>query len=310
MRVFVAGASGAVGPPLLRQLVAAGHEVTGMTRYEDKAAAIREAGAEAAVCDAFDAERLREVVAAAAPEAVVHALTALPPKFNPRSDYLAPTNRIRIEGTQNLVAAAQAAGARRLVAESVCFFYRPDGGWVKDEEAPLNEDAPGHFGAAIEAIVALERQVLAADDLEGVVLRYGWFYGPRTYYAPGGAAAEDVGKRRYPVVGDGTGTFSFLHVEDAASATVAALDHGPPGVYNVADDHPARLSEWLPVYAAAIGAKPPRRVPAWLARVGAGEAVTEAALEMRGASNTKAKRELGWEPRHPNWREGFRDALS
>jgi nucleoside-diphosphate-sugar epimerase len=310
MRVFVAGASGAIGRPLVRQLVAAGHEVTGMTRRAERAEAIRAAGADAVVCDAFDAEGLREAVVAAAPEAVVHALTALPPKFNPRSDYLAPTNRIRVEGTRNLVAAVQAAGARRLVAESVSFFYRPQGGWVKDEEAPLNGDVPGRFGAGLEAIAALERQILGAKGIEGVVLRYGWFYGPGTYYDRGGSQAEDVRKRRYPVVGKGTGTFSFIHVDDAASATAAAVERGAPGIYNVVDDEPTPLSEWLPVYADALGAKRPRRVPAWLARLVAGGPVATAALEMRGADNAKAKRELDWQPAHPSWRQGFSDALS
>jgi nucleoside-diphosphate-sugar epimerase len=281
-----------------------------MTRREERAEEIRAAGAEAVVCDAFDAERLRDAVVAAAPEAVVHLLTALPARFNPRSDYLAPTNRIRIEGTRNLVAAAQAAGARRLVAESVSFFYRPEGGWVKDEEAPLNGEAPGKFGVALAAIAALERQVLGADGIEGVVLRYGWLYGPGTYYDRGGSQAEDALKRRAPIVGKGTGTFSFVQVEDAASAAAVALERGAPGIYNVVDDEPTPLSEWLPLYAEALGAKPPRRVPFWLARLVAGGAVAGAALEMRGASNAKAKRELGWEPAHPSWRQGFRDSLA
>jgi 2-alkyl-3-oxoalkanoate reductase len=310
MRVFVAGASGAIGRPLVRQLLEAGHEVTGMTRRPERAEEIRAAGAGAVVCDVFDAEALRAAAMAAAPEAVVHLLTALPARFNPRSDYLAPTNRIRVEGTRNLVAAAQAAGARRLVAESVALFYRPQGGWVKDEDAPLNEDARGHFGAALEALAALERQVLAAGGIEGVVLRCGWLYGPGTWYDRGGSQAEDVLKRRSPIVGKGTGTFSFVHVDDAAAAAAAAVERGAAGIYNVADDEPAPLSEWLPLYAEALGAKPPRRVPAWLARLVAGRATAEGALEMRGAANAKAKRELGWEPAHPSWRQGFRDSLS
>jgi nucleoside-diphosphate-sugar epimerase len=280
-----------------------------MTRREERAAEIRSAGADAVVCDVFDAEALAEVVAGAAPEAVVHALTALPPEFNPRKDYLAPTNRIRMEGTRNLIAAAQAAGARRIVAESVCFFYRPEGDWVKDEEAPLNEAAPGNFAAGLAAAVDLERQVMGAERLEGVVLRLGWLYGPGTYFARDGSSAREVLKRRYPVVGKGRGTFSFLHVDDAAAAFAAALGRVAPGVYNVADDEPAPIREWLPVYANALGAKPPRRVPAWLARMVAGRALAEAALRMRGASNAKAKRELGWQPVHPSWRQSFRDSL-
>ena len=309
MRVFVAGASGAIGRPLVRQLVAAGHEVTGMTRRQERAEEIRAAGATAVVCDVFDADRLREAGVAAAPEVVVHMLTALPEKFSPKSDYLEPTNRIRVEGTRNLIAAARAAGAHRLVAESVAFLYRPDGSWVKDEEAPLYVDAPGNFAAALKADLDLERQVLDAGGIDGIVLRYGWFYGSGTYYARNGSQAADVLKRRSPVVGKGTGTFSFVHVDDAAAAAVAAIGRGAPGVYNVADDEPAPLREWLPVYAEALGAKRPRRVPVWLARLVAGKAIVGAALEMRGASNAKAKRELGWEPAHPSWRHGFRASL-
>jgi nucleoside-diphosphate-sugar epimerase len=310
MKVFVAGASGAIGRPLVRQLVAAGHEVTGMTRREERAEEIRAAGAAAAVCDVFDAGALREAVVAAAPETVVHVLTALPQRFNPRSDYLAPTNRIRVEGTRNLLAAAGAAGVRRVVAESIAFAYRPGGSWVKDEEAPLFEEASGNLAAAFAAIADLERQVAGADGIEGVVLRYGWLYGPGTYYDRVGSQAEDTRKRRAPIVGRGTGTFSFVHVDDAAAAAAAAVERGAPGLYNIVDDEPAAMREWLPVYAEALGAKPPRRVPVCLARLIAGGAMAAAALEMRGAANAKAKRELAWAPAHPSWRQGFRDALA
>jgi nucleoside-diphosphate-sugar epimerase len=309
MRVFVAGASGAIGRPLIRKLVAAGYEVTGMTRREERAEKMRASGATAVVCDVFDAEALSEVVAAADPEVVVHALTALPARYKARSDYLAPTNRIRIEGTRNLVAAARAAGARRLVAESIAFAYRPQGDWVKDEEAPLLEGAPGGSGATFAAAADLEGQVLGAEGIEGVVLRYGWFYGPGTYYDRGGQQAEEVIRRRLPIVGEGSGTFSFLHVDDAAAATVAAIEHGAPGAYNVVDDEPATMREWVPVYAQALGAKPPRRVPAWLARLVAGRDAAAAATGLRGASNAKAKRELGWQPAYSSWRQGFGEAL-
>jgi nucleoside-diphosphate-sugar epimerase len=309
MRVFVAGASGAIGRPLVRQLLAAGHEVTGMTRRQEKAEEIRAAGAEAVVCDVFDAEALREAVVAAAPEAVVHVLTALPERFDPKSDYLGPTNRIREEGTRNLIAAARAAGARRLIAESVAFFYRPEGERVKGEEAPFAGAAPGNFGAAMAAIADLERQVLGAEGIEGLVLRFGWLYGPGTYYDRGGQQADEVRRRRLPIVGPGTGVFSFVHVDDAAAAIVAALSSGAAGVYNVSDDEPAPLRDWVPAYAEALGAKPPRRVPVWLARLVAGAELTGSALELRGASNAKARRELGWEPAHPSWRQGFAEAL-
>jgi nucleoside-diphosphate-sugar epimerase len=281
-----------------------------MTRREGKAEEIRAAGGEAVVCDVFDAAALNEAVAAAKPEVVVHALTALPPRFKPRSDYLAATNRVRTEGTANLVAAARAAGVRRVVAESVAFFYEPEGEWVKDEEARLLVDPPGRFAAATDALRALEDAVLGAEGIEGLVLRFGWFYGPGTYYDRGGSVAEETLKRRYPVIGSGAGTFSFVHIGDAADAIVAAVGRGAPGAYNVVDDEPAPLREWLPVYAAALGAKPPRKVPAWLARLVAGADLAGTAVTLRGASNAKAKRELGWAPAHPSWRQGFAESLA
>jgi len=280
-----------------------------MTRREERAGAIREAGAEAVVCDVFDADALDEAVAAARPQVVIHALTALPPRFDPKSDYLAATNRVRIEGTRNLVAAARAAAVRRVIAESVAFFYEPEGSWVKDEEAPLFRDPPGRFAAGRDALVSLERQVLEAEGMEGLVLRFGWFYGSGTYHDRGGSVADEVEKRRYPIIGKGQGTFSYIHVEDAADAYVAALDQGAPGIYNVVDDEPAPLREWLPVYADALGAKPPRRVPVWLARLVAGKDLVSTATTMRGASNAKAKRELSWQPEHSSWRQGFAASL-
>jgi nucleoside-diphosphate-sugar epimerase len=311
MKVFVAGASGAIGRPLVRQLVAAGHEVTGMTRREERAEEIRTAGASAVLCDALDASALEAAVREAAPEVVVHLLTSLPHRLDYRDkEALAPTNRVRSEGTRNLVAAAKAAGARRLVAESVAFFYAPEGGWVKDEEAPLFLAAPPPFGTAAAALAELERQVLGAEGIEGVVLRYGWLYGPGTYYAADGSLTEDAHKRRAPVVGTGTGTFSFVQVEDAAGATVAALERGAPGAYNVVDDEPAPMHEWAPAFAAAVGAKKPLRVPAWIARLVAGPGAVAMATQLRGAANAKAKRELGWQPRYLSWRQGFRDATA
>jgi nucleoside-diphosphate-sugar epimerase len=309
MKVFVAGATGAIGRPLVPKLVAAGHEVTGMTRREERAARLREDGARAVVCDVFDGDALREALVAAAPEVVVHALTALPQKFNPRSDYLAETNRVRTEGTRNLIAAARAAGVRRIVAESVAFFYEPEGDWIKEEDAPLFLEPIGRFGPALEALTELEREVNGTEGIEGVVLRFGWFYGAGTYYARGGSLAEETMKRRNPIVGGGSGRFSFVHIEDAADAVLAALERGGPGAYNVVDDEPAPSRDWLPVYAEALGAKPPRRLPAWLVRLVVGKALTEVALQMRGASNAKAKRELGWQPAHPSWRQGFTESL-
>jgi len=307
MRVFVAGASGAIGRPLVRQLLAAGHEVTGMTRREENAEAIRAAGAAAVLCNVFDAAVLERAVGEASPEVVIHELTALPPRLDPKAkdDPLAPTNRLRIEGTRNLIAAAKAAGARRLIAESVAFFYVPEGDWVKGEDARAFAEASGPFGEAGKALADLERQVTEAGGMEGVVLRYGWFYGPGTYYDRDGSQTEDFHRRRMPIVGKGTGTFSFIHVEDAAGATVAAVERGDPGVYNVVDNEPAPLSKWAPAFAEAVGAKKPRRVPVWLARLVAGSAAAEMTTDQRGASNAKAKRELGWQPRYASWRQGF-----
>jgi len=310
MRVFVAGASGAIGRPLVRQLVAAGHSVTGTTRREERAEEIRAAGATAVVCDVLDAPALEASVREAVPEVVVNQLTSLPEDFNPRKIDYGPTNRVRKEGGQNLMTAALASGARRYVTQSIAFIYAPEGDWVKDEEARPFEDAPRPFNEAVEAVLGHEREVLGTDGIEGLVLRYGQFYGPDTYYSPGGSIYQQVSKRMVPVTGPGTGTASFLHVEDAAGATVAALDHGPPGIYNVVDDEPAPGHEWLPVYAAAIGAKPPRHVPTWLARLVGGRMAVEFGVNVRGASNAKAKRELGWQPRHPSWRQGFQEALA
>jgi nucleoside-diphosphate-sugar epimerase len=308
MRVFVAGASGVIGRPLVPRLVAAGHEVTGTTRSERSAEAIQAAGATPAIVDALDATELREAVERAAPEVVVHELTALPERFNPRKRGLYDaTNRIRREGTRSLLDAARAAGVRRFVCQSIAFAYAPAAQpQVMDEEAPLNLSAPPPFSEGMRVIAEMERAVLDAD-LDGLVLRYGWFYGPGTYYGEGGSMAADVRKRRFPVVGSGSGLFSFIHTDDAADATVAAVERGAPGVYNVVDDDPAALRDWVPAYAEAIGAPPPRRVPVWLARLVAGKMASSMNVQP-GASNAKAKRELVWAPRWSSWREGFREA--
>jgi nucleoside-diphosphate-sugar epimerase len=308
--VFVAGASGAIGRPLVPKLVAAGHDVTGMTRSEERAEAVRAAGARAAVVDVFDAERLRHAVTDARPEVVIHELTSLPDRLDFRKQGIyEPTNRVRTEGTRNLLDAARAAGARRFVCQSIAFAYRPDGAGLKTEDDALMESVPGPFGGGIRALHEMEGIVLGAEDMEGLVLRYGFFYGPGTYYAEDGTTTADVRRRRMPIVGKGTGVFSFVHVDDAADATVAAVDRGAPGVYNICDDEPAEMSEWLPAFAAAAGAKRPLRVPVWLARFVGGREVRTFALELRGASNEKAKRELGWEPAHPSCRTGFAEAL-
>jgi nucleoside-diphosphate-sugar epimerase len=300
--VFVAGATGAIGRPLVAQLVAAGHETIGTTRSEERAAAIRDAGAEVVVCDAFDASALAAAVEAAAPEVVVNQLTSLPHRFEPRKRGLYDaTDRLRTEGTRNLVAAA---AGRRIVCQSVAFAYRPGAG-AADEDAPLYTDAIEPFGASTRAIVEMERMV---RDVDGLVLRYAWIYGPGTFFGAGGSIEHDVRKRRFPLVGDGGGQWSFVHVDDAAAATVAAVERGAPGIYNIADDEPAAPRDWVPLYAEAISAKPPLRVPVWLAQLVAGKAAARMSGTLTGASNARAKRELGWEPRWPSWRTGFFDA--
>ncbi len=310
MRIFVAGASGAIGRPLVRRLVGAGHEVTGMTRHDDRAAVLRELGAAAVVLDALDAQALEDAVAAARPEVVVHQLTALPAKLDPnRAGVYDATNRLRTEGTANLLAAARAAGVGRIVAQSIAFIYAPVGGWVKDEGDPPITGAPGGFGAAVAAVLELEERVLGTEGIDGLVLRYGFFYGPGTAYAADGSQADEVRRRRLPVVGRGEGMFSFVHVDDAAAATASACQRGAPGIYNVTDDEPAPLRDWLPVYAQALGARRPLRVPRLLARLVAGGAAVGFATEMRGASNEKARRELGWSPGYSSWRHGFAEAL-
>ena len=310
MRVFLAGATGAVGRPLLDQLVAAGHEVTGMTTRAENASRIEAAGARPVVCDALDSEAVSKVVAEASPEVVISQLTRLPREYNPRKIDYGPTNRARAEGGHNLIVAAQATGARRFVTQSIAFIYAPEGEMVKDEEARPWTDAPEPFRSGAHPTLDHEREAMQTPGLEGLVLRYGQFYGPGTYYASDGSVADQVRRRRFPIVGRGDGVFSFIHVDDAASATVVAAERGSPGIYNVVDDEPAPLREWLPVYAEALGAKSPFRVPTFLARLVAGSFAAIMATQLRGASNAKAKRELGWEPRYASWRQGFREALA
>jgi nucleoside-diphosphate-sugar epimerase len=310
VRVFVAGAGGAIGRPLIPRLVAAGHEVTGMTRSEASAEGVRSSGANAAVVDVFDSDALRAALEDARAEVIVHELTALPDRLDfKQQDLYAATNRIRTEGTRNLLDAARAAGARRVVCQSIAFAYRPEGAAIKTEDDELLDSAPGGFGSGVQALREMESMVLGADGIDGLVLRYGFFYGPGTYYGENGSTTADVRRRRMPVVGKGTGVFSFVHVDDAADATVAAVERGAAGVYNVVDDEPALMREWMPVFAKAAGAKRPMRAPVWLAKLVAGRAVAGFALELRGASNEKAKRELGWQPGHPSWRTGFAESL-
>src|SRR5215210_6597388 len=247
----------------------------------------------------------------AAPEVVVHQLTSLPDRMDFRKkDLYTLTNRLRTEGTRNLLDGAHSAGAGRFVSQSIAFAYRNDGSRVKTEEDPLLDSAPAPFEGGVIALREMEAMVLGEEGLDGLVLRYGFFYGPGTHYAgDDGTIVADVRRRRLPIVGRGTGVFSFIHVDDAADATLAAIERGNPGIYNVTDDEPAAMSEWVPVLADAAGAKRPLRVPLWLARLIGGAQAATFASELRGASNEKAKRELGWQPAHPSWRTGFPESL-
>jgi nucleoside-diphosphate-sugar epimerase len=311
VRVFVAGASGVIGRRLVPMLIEAGHEPTAMTRSGERAESLRQMGAEPVVCDVFEADALRAAVEQARPETVVHELTDLPPALDPRKmeEQAAGNDRVRTEGTRNLVAAAVAAGARRVVAQSIAFAYPPTGEGLKTEDDALFDDAPWPFSRSVEALHDLEDAVTKTPGIEGVVLRYGFFYGPGSGYAPEGHIAREVKRRRFPIVGRGTGVFSYIHVDDAAAATVAAVERGRPGIYNVVDDDPAPLREWLPLYAKELGAKKPRRVPKLLARLLAGSYATHLATELRGASNARAKAELGWQPSYASWRQGLHEPL-
>jgi nucleoside-diphosphate-sugar epimerase len=309
MQVLVAGATGALGRQLVPRLVAAGHDVLGMTRSTARKRLLRQLGATPLVADALDPDAVGRAVAQAAPEVIVHQLTALSGSFDARhfDRTFALTNRLRTEGTAHLLAAARAAGTRRFVAQSYAGWpYERAGGPVKAEDAPLDPHPVAAMSETLAAIRELESAVLGADWLEGLVLRYGGFYGPGTSLAPdGGEQTEQIRRRRVPVVGDGGGVWSFIHIADAADATVAAVERGGRGIYNIVDDDPAPVAEWLPAMADALGAARPRHLPRWLARPLAGEAATVMMTEVRGASNAKAKRELGWQPRHASWREGL-----
>jgi nucleoside-diphosphate-sugar epimerase len=309
MKIFVAGAAGAIGRQILPQLAARGHQVTATTRSPGKAAILREMGAEPVVIDGLDAVAVGEAVARAEPEVVIHQMTSLAGSFNLRSfdKMFAVTNQLRTEGTDHLLAAAVAAGVRRFVAQSYTGWTNTrSGGPVKTEEDPLDPSPPAMQRESIAAIRHVERVVPAASPVQGIVLRYGSFYGPGAsdYFV------DLIRKRRVPVIGDGAGVWSFLHIRDAAAATIAALEHGTPGVYNVVDDEPASVAEWLPYVARAVGAKAPRRVPVWLGRLAAGEVGVSMMTQIRGSSNAKAKRELGWRPAWPSWREGFTRGLA
>ena len=312
MKVLVAGATGAMGRQLLPRLVEDGHEVVGITRSEAKLGLIRELGATGAVADVLDPDAVARVVANAAPEVIIHQLTALNRPFDTRhfDETFADTNRLRTEGTDHLLAAGRAVGVKRFIAQSYAGWPADrTGAAVQDEDAPYDTALPKGMRESLAAIQYLEEAVTGADWTDGIVLRYGGFYGPGTAMSPeGGAQVELLRERKFPVVGNGAGVWSFVHIADAAEATVAAVTSGRPGIYNIVDDDPAPVAEWLPAAAAAIGAPEPRHVPRWLGRIFAGEVGAIMMTEVRGASNDKAKRELGWRPRHTTWRQGFAEA--
>ncbi len=309
MRVFVAGATGVIGRRLVPALLAAGHDVTAMCRSAQSAEQARAAGAEAAIADALDAGAVADALAQARPDAVVNQLTALPKRIDPRRierDF-ERNDRLRSEGSRILAGAARGAGVQRLLAQSIAFMYErgPDGA-LHSEQDPLVIHPPSSFARTANAVKTLEQTTL---DAGGTVLRYGYFYGPGSAIAPDGSIVADLRRRRMPVVGAGAGVWSFVHVDDAAAATVLALG-APPGVYNVVDDEPAPVAQWLPELAKAAGAPRPMRVPAFLARLAAGEYGVATMTRAQGASNERARGELAWQPAHCSWREGFAAALA
>ena len=290
-----------------------------MTRTASKQDLVRSLGARPVVADAFDPDAVAEAVASAEPEVIVHQLTALSGKMSmrdarhpDRSSAVITTNRLRTEATDHLLAAGRAVGARRFVAQSIAAFrFARTGGPVQTEADPLDPDPPAALRTGQAAILHLEQVVTTIEWGDGLALRYGGFYGPGTgiSLASDAVMAAPIRKRRFPIVGDGGGVWSHVHIEDAAAATAVAVERGQPGIYNVVDDEPAPVREWLPVLASALEARPPRRVPRWLARLAAGEAATLMMTDVRGASNEKAKRELGWQLRYPSWRQGFAQGL-
>jgi len=306
MKVFLAGGTGAIGRRLIPQLVAAGHEVAATTRFDERGSMLRSLGARPQVLDALDADAVTRAVCDFAPDAVVNQLTQLPQRYNPRKlqPWYERTSRLRTTGTQLLLGAAREIGATRFIYQSIAFMYEAVGPPVVDEEAPIALDAPEPFSSMFRATIEGERLALSSDGVTGVVLRYGQLYGPGTYFSRSGDFARQARQRMLPIVGRGEGVFSFVHVDDAASAAVCALEQGA-GVYNIVDDEPVPCREWTPAFCAELGAPPPWRVPGWLVAIAAGRFASETLQNSRGATNAKAKREMGWSPRHPTWRTGF-----
>jgi 2-alkyl-3-oxoalkanoate reductase len=312
MRVFVAGSTGAVGKFLVPHLVQNGHEVVALVRDAQKAKALEVMGAQVALADALNKEELTAAIRRTEPEVIIHQLTALTGvgNFKKLDEEFALTNRFRTEVTDTMLAAARLVGTRRFIAQSFCGWpFAREGGPVKTEEDPLDPNPPASFSKILAAIRYLEDTVRKTTNLQALALRYGFFYGPGTGIAKDGLIVELVRKRRLPIVGDGAGIWSFIHISDVARATVAAVSHGDPGIYNVVDDEPAPVSTWLPALAEAVGAKPPYKVPVWLGKLAIGGGGVSMMTKIRGGSNAKAKRELGWQLDYPSWRRGFVEGL-
>jgi 2-alkyl-3-oxoalkanoate reductase len=312
MRVFVAGSTGVVGKNLVPLLLESGHEVVALVRTPKKGKEAEALGAKAVVADALDKDALTAAIRRAEPEVILHQLTALTgvTNFKKLDEEFALTNRLRTEATETMLAATRLVRGRRFIAQSFCGWpFAREGGPIKTEEDPLDPTPPATFRKTFAAIRYLEEAVRRTTDLEALALRYGFFYGPGTSIAKDGAVVELICNRRIPIVGDGAGIWSFIHIQDAARATVAAVSSGAPGIYNVVDDEPAPVSTWLPLLADVLGAEPPRQMPVWLAKLLIGDGGATMMTQIRGASNAKAKREFGWEPIYPSWRRGFVEGL-
>ena len=310
MKIFLAGATGAIGKRLIPILVEAGHAVIGTTQHADKMMSIQSAGATPVLLNALDRSEVLAAVQKAQPEIIIHQLTAIPANLNLRhfDEGFRVTNRLRTEGTDHLLAAARAAGVRRFIAQSYAGWYARTGTWIKTEDDPLISNGISDGRQTLNATIYLEKAVLAEKQIEGFVLRYGSFYGPGTSLSSRAWFFEAIRRRRLPIVGGGTGYWSFIHIDDAAAATLAAVESAKPGLYNITDDEPSPVSMWLPFLAGVLGAEPPRRVPKWLARMVVGEYGVAVMTELRGSSNRKAKSLLPWKPGRASWRQGFIEA--
>ena len=312
MKIFVAGGTGAIGHPLIAKLLTKGHAVVALTRSPGKAPALMQQGVEPAIADVFDADAVKAVVSRAQPEVVIEQLTALPKTYTPESMSAAAAlnHRIRLEGGANVLAAAQAAGVRRYLRQSIAFWAVPGPG-LADEDTPLAFDATPAVTAGVREVTELEQRLLGNPNMEGIALRYGFFYGPGTWFNPDGDVAQQVRQQQFPIIGNGEGVWSWLHIEDGAIATIAAAERGKPGIYLVANDQPLPVREWLPAFAQWLNAPSPPQVSVWdaLKEDGGADSVYYG-TQMRGASNAKAKRDLAWRPTGPSWRNGFAEVLA